>query len=53
MYLRYIHLRIVHRKFFLNDLLHKVGIKKSPLCTLCKGSTDNKDQFLSPNVEEL
>ena len=45
-YLKYTQFRTLHRRFFTNDKLHKMGIKPNNLCTFCKVSTDSVDHMI-------
>ena len=40
-YLKYIQFRPLHHRFYTNDLLFKMGIKNSNLCSLCIEQTDS------------
>ena len=45
-YLRYIQFRTLHRRFYTNDILHKIGIKDSDMCSLCKKEKDSNEHML-------
>ena len=45
-YLKYTQFRTLHRRFFTNDKLHKMGIKPSDQCSFCKASTDSVDHMI-------
>ena len=45
-YLRYIQFRTLHYRFFTNDRLFKMGIKKSNLCGMCQREVDSVDHML-------
>ena len=45
-YLRYIQFRTLHRRFFTNNILFKMRIKNSPLCTFCNESDDSNEHML-------
>ena len=45
-YLKYTQFRTLHRRFFTNDKLHKMGIKPSGMCSFCKVSSDSVDHML-------
>ena len=45
-YLRYIQFRTLHRRFFTNNILFKMRIKDSPLCTFCNESDDSNEHML-------
>ena len=40
-YLKYIQFRTLHHRFYTNEKLFKMGIKKSSLCGFCNESTDS------------
>ena len=46
MYLRYIQFRTLHRRFYTNNILYKIGIKDSEICGLCKGEKDSNEHML-------
>ena len=54
-YLRYIQFRTLHRRFYMNDLLHKMKLKDSPLCEMCKDETDSIEHMLitCPKTQSL
>ena len=45
-YLRYIQFRTLHRRFFTNNILHKMRIKDSPLCNFCVQKEDSNEHML-------
>ena len=45
-FLKYTQFRTLHRRFFTNDKLFKMGIKVSDKCTFCKVSTDSVEHML-------
>ena len=45
-YLKYIQLRTLHHRFYTNNLLHKMGIKHSNLCTFCAEQQDSVSHML-------
>ena len=45
-YLKYIRFRTLHHRFYTNDLLHKMGIKHSNLCTFCAEQQDSVSHML-------
>ena len=45
-YLRYIQLRTLHRRFFTNNILFKMRIKDSPLCNFCNEHEDSNEHML-------
>ena len=45
-YLKYILFQTLHKRFFTNEKLFKMGIRKSPLCSLCKNEEDNVEHIL-------
>ena len=45
-YLRYIQFRTLHRRFYTNNILHKIGIKVSDICSLCKKEEDSNEHML-------
>ena len=45
-YLRYIQFRTLHRRFFTNNLLLKMGIKESSICNLCNREEDSNEHML-------
>ena len=45
-YLRYIQFRTLHRRFFTNNILHKMRIKDSPLCNFCAQKEDSNEHML-------
>ena len=54
-YLKYTQFRTLHRRFYTNDKLFKMGKKQSNLCTFCKTSLDNVEHMLlyCPIIIEL
>ena len=44
-YLKYIQFRTLHHRFFTNEKLHKMGIKKSNLCSFCKAHVDSVEHM--------
>ena len=44
--LRYIKFRTLHRRFYTNNILYKVGIKDSEMCSLCKTKKDSNEHML-------
>ena len=54
-YLRYIQFRTLHRRFFTNNLLHKMKIKDSPTCAFCLKEEDSNEHMLieCENVQKL
>ena len=45
-YLKYIQFRTLHRRFYTNNVLHKIGIKDSDICGLCKKEKDSNEHML-------
>ena len=45
-YLRYIQFRTLHRRFYTNNILHKIEIKDSDICGLCKKEKDSNEHML-------
>ena len=45
-YLRYIQFRTLHRRFFTNNILLKMGIKDSSICNLCNREEDSNEHML-------
>ena len=45
-YLRYIQFRTLHRTFYTNNILHKIGIKDSEICSLCNRENDSNEHML-------
>ena len=45
-YLRYIQFRTLHRRFYTNNILHKIGIKDSEICGLCNRENDSNEHML-------
>ena len=45
-YLRYIQFRTLHRRLYTNNILHKIGIKDSEMCSLCKTEKDFNEHML-------
>ena len=45
-YLKYIQFRTIHKRFYTNDKLFKMGIKKSPNCSLCSIEVDSVEHML-------
>ena len=45
-YLKYIQFRTLHHRFYTNDLLFKMGIKNSNLCSFCLEKTDSNSHML-------
>ena len=45
-YLRYIQFRTLHRRFYTNNILQKIGIKDSELCSLCKTEKYSNEHML-------
>ena len=45
-YLRYIQFRTLHRRFYTNNVLHKIGITDSDICGLCKKEKDSNEHML-------
>ena len=41
-----IQFRTIHKRFYTNDKLFKMGIKNSPLCSLCKIERDSVEHML-------
>ena len=54
-YLKYTQFRTLHRRFFTNDKLCKMGIKKSNICTFCKIAVDSVEHMIlsCPVIVEL
>ena len=54
-FLKYTQFRTLHRRFFTNDKLSKMGIKASDKCTFCKVSTDSVEHMLlyCPIINQL
>ena len=44
-YLKYIQFRTLYHRFFTNEKLFNIGIKKSNLCCFCKVSVDSIDHM--------
>ena len=42
-YLRYIQFRTLHRRFYTDNLLYKMGLKDSPLCDFCHSFEDSNN----------
>ena len=50
-YLRYIQFRTLHRIFFTNNILLKMGIKDSSICNLCNREEDsNEHMFINCQI---
>ena len=45
-YLQYIQFRTLHKRFFTNEKLFKMGIKNSPMCALCNIEEDSVEHIL-------
>ena len=45
-YLRYIQFRTLHYRFFTNDILEKIKLKDSNICSMCKVSKDSNFHML-------
>ena len=45
-YLKYTQFRTLHRRFFTNDKLHKMGIKPNDQCSFCKVLPDSVDHMI-------
>ena len=45
-YFRYIQFRTLHRRFYTNNILHKIGTKYSDVCGLCKKEKDSNEHML-------
>ena len=45
-YLRYIQFRTLHRRFYTDNLLYKMGLKDSPLCDFCHSFEDSNEHML-------
>ena len=45
-YLRYIQFRTLHRRFYTNNILHKIGINDSETCGLCNREKDSNEHML-------
>ena len=45
-YLKYIQFRTLHHRFYTNELLFKMGIKNSNLCSLCLREVDSVSHML-------
>ena len=45
-YLKYIQFRTLHHRFYTNDLLFKMGIKNSNLCSVCLEQIDSISHML-------
>ena len=45
-YLIYTQFRTLHRRFYTNDKLHKMGIKNSDKCTFCHDESDSVEHML-------
>ena len=52
-YLRYIQFRTLHRRFFTNNILLKMGIKDSSICNLCNREEDSNEHICSLTVKSL
>ena len=37
---------MLHRRFYTNNILHKIGIKDSEMCSLCKTEKDSNEHIL-------
>ena len=44
-YLKYIQFRTLHKRFYTNEKLFKMGIKTSSQCTFCKDETDSVEHM--------
>ena len=52
-YLRYIQFRTLHRRFYTNNILHKMKIKPSPLCEMCNTEDDsNEHMFINCTISQ-
>ena len=45
-YLKYIQFRTLHKQFYTNEKLYKMGIKASALCTFCDDENDSVEHML-------
>ena len=45
-YLRYIQFRTLHRRFYTDNILHKMKIKPSPVCGHCREVEDSNEHML-------
>ena len=45
-YLRYIHYRTLHRRFYTTNVLCKIGIKDTNICNICKTEVDSNEHML-------
>ena len=45
-YLQYIQFRTLHRRFFTNNILLKMGIKDTSICNLCNREEDSNEHIL-------
>ena len=45
-YLRYIQVRTLHNRFFTNDILEKIKLKESNLCSMCKTEKNSNIHML-------
>ena len=54
-YLKYTQFRPLHRRFFTNEKLYKMGIKNTASCTFCKTEVDSVEHMLlrCPIIIEL
>ena len=54
-YLKYTQFRTLHRRFYTNDKLYKMGIKTTSLCAFCKIQQDSVEHMLlyCPIITEL
>ena len=54
-YPKYTQFRTLHRRFYTNDKLFKMGIKNTDLCTFCKTAVESVEHMLlrCPVIQEL
>ena len=45
-YFRYIQFRTIHRRFYTNNILCRIGIKDTEQCNLCKRENDSNEHML-------
>ena len=45
-YAKYIQFRTLHQRFFTNDRLFKIGIKKDPSCNMCNTELDSNSHMI-------
>ena len=52
-YLRYIQFRTLHRRFFTNNILLKMGIKDSSICILSNREEDSNEHIIAHKLSNL